>query len=119
MKRPGFFSSFSRKMPSLVIFALAWRSAEQETPMPTGQEAPWRGRRMTRTSSAKYLPPNCAPMPISRAACEQFRLEFEVAERPAVLVAGGRAGRRRYLVEASLTVLRQVSAEVPPMTKAR
>jgi hypothetical protein len=30
--------------------AEAWRSAEQETPRPIGSEAPWRGRRMTRTS---------------------------------------------------------------------
>ena len=51
------------KTPSLVILALALRSAEQETPMPTGQEAPWRGRRTTRMSWAKYLPPNWAPMP--------------------------------------------------------
>ena len=29
-----------------------------------GSEAPWRGRRMTRTSWQKYLPPNCAPTPI-------------------------------------------------------
>ena len=38
-------------------------SAEQLPPRPTGQEAPWRGRRMTRMSWAKYLPPNCAPRP--------------------------------------------------------
>ena len=31
--------------------------------MPIGQLAAWRGRRMTRTSWAKYLPPNWAPMP--------------------------------------------------------
>ena len=31
--------------------------------MATGHDAPWRGRRMTRTSWQKYLPPNCAPMP--------------------------------------------------------
>jgi hypothetical protein len=38
------------------------RSAEHDTPMPTGHDAPWRGRRITRTSWQKYLPPNCAPM---------------------------------------------------------
>lgn len=32
--------------------------------MPTGQEAPWRGRRITRTSWQKYFPPNWAPIPI-------------------------------------------------------
>ena len=90
MKRPGLASSFSRKMPSLVILALMLRSALQETPMPTGQLAPWRGRRMTRTSSAKYLPPNCAPMPLCCASSRTFRLRVQVAERPAVLVAAGR-----------------------------
>ena len=28
-----------------------------------GNEAPWRGRRIARTSWQKYLPPNCAPTP--------------------------------------------------------
>ena len=32
--------------------------------MATGQDAPCRGSRTTRTSWQKYLPPNCAPMPI-------------------------------------------------------
>ena len=27
-------------------------------------EAPWRGRRITRTSWQKYFPPNCAPIPM-------------------------------------------------------
>ena len=63
MYLPGLFSSFSIQMPSRLIFALMLRSAEQETPIPTGQEAPWRGRRITRMSCAKYLPPNCAPSP--------------------------------------------------------
>ena len=40
--------------------------------MPTGQEAPWRGSRTTRMSWAKYLPPNCAPMPNSFAAAMSF-----------------------------------------------
>ncbi len=44
--------------PSRLIFPRICRSAEQETPMPTGQEAPWRGSRITRTSWQKYLPPN-------------------------------------------------------------
>ena len=46
-----------------VILPSAWRSAEHDTAMATGQDAPWRGRRMTRTSWQKYLPPNWAPMP--------------------------------------------------------
>ncbi len=36
----GLCSSFSIRMPSRLIFALMLRSAEQETPIPTGQEAP-------------------------------------------------------------------------------
>ena len=31
--------------------------------MATGQDAPWRGRRTTRTSWQKYFPPNWAPIP--------------------------------------------------------
>jgi len=57
------YSSFSSQIPSRLILPLMLRSAEQETPMPTGQDAPWRGRRTTRMSCAKYLPPNCAPSP--------------------------------------------------------
>ncbi|OAV73782.1 hypothetical protein Barb7_02845 [Bacteroidales bacterium Barb7] len=52
MKRPGLVSSFSIQIPSLFIFALMLRSAEQETPMPMGQEAPCRGRRTIRMSCA-------------------------------------------------------------------
>ena len=37
---PGFSSSYSKKIPSLVILPSAWRSAEQLTPKPTGQLAP-------------------------------------------------------------------------------
>ena len=33
-------------------------SAEQDTPMPTGQEAPCLGNLTTLTSCTKYLPPN-------------------------------------------------------------
>ena len=64
-KRAGFFSSCSIKIPSGVILALMLRSAEQLTPIATGQEAAWRGARITRTSCTRYLPPNCAPIPIS------------------------------------------------------
>jgi len=84
----GLVSSCSRNTPSDVILPRAYsiqegkedckrifsslelrregqatcRSAEHDTPMPTGQDAPWRGRRITRTSWQKYLPPNWAPM---------------------------------------------------------
>ena len=39
-------------------------SAEHDTPMPTGQDAPCRGSLTTLTSWQKYLPPNWAPIPI-------------------------------------------------------
>ena len=60
----GLVSIFSNQIPSLLILALMLRSAEQLTPIPIGQLAPWRGKRMTRISCARYLPPNCAPSPI-------------------------------------------------------
>ncbi|CPR40712.1 Uncharacterised protein [Salmonella enterica subsp. enterica serovar Bovismorbificans] len=47
---PGLRSSFSIQIPSRLIFALMFRSAEQDTPIPTGHDAPWRGNRMTRIS---------------------------------------------------------------------
>src|SRR5215470_10397507 len=62
----GSVSSCSRYTPSAVILASAWRSAEQETAIATGQDAPCRGSRITRTSWQKYLPPNCAPIPARR-----------------------------------------------------
>src|SRR5512145_2693597 len=109
----GFVSSCSRKTPSRVIFALIWRSAEQETPRPTGHEAPWRGSRITRTSCAKYLPPNCAPIPVrlqsSRISASSARSR---KARPSSLPLVGSASRYRQL--ASFTVLSVSSAEVPP-----
>ena len=60
----GLVSIFSSQIPSALIFALMFLSAEQLTPMPIGQLAPWRGRRITRMSCASALPPNCAPRPI-------------------------------------------------------
>ena len=44
-------------------------TAEQLTAIATGQLAPWRGNRITRASCTKYLPPNCAPMPVLCAIC--------------------------------------------------
>lgn len=40
--------------------------------MATGQDAPCRGSRTTRTSWQKYLPPNCAPMPIFWVSSKTF-----------------------------------------------
>lgn len=74
--------------------------------------------RITRTSWQKYLPPNCAPMPIlrviSRIVCSISRSR---KARPNSLPLVCRLSR--YLAEASFTVFRQVSAEVPPMASAR
>ena len=73
----GSVSSCSRNTPSGVIFARTCRSALHDTPMPTGRLAPCRGSRITRTSWQKYLPPNCAPMPmlreISSTCCSNSR----------------------------------------------
>ncbi len=97
--------------------ALTLRSAEHDTAMATGQEAPWRGRRITRTSWAKYLPPNCAPMP-SRWAAARSLSSSSVSRkaRPSPLPSVGRPSR--YRAEASFTVFMAVSAEVPPTTTA-
>ncbi len=72
IQRPGLSSSFSIQTPSALILHLILRSAEQLTPRPTGQLAPWRGRRMMRTSCAMYLPPNWAPRPILQASSHTF-----------------------------------------------
>ena len=71
-KRAGSVSSSSRKMPLAVILPTACRSALHETANATGQLAPWRGRRTTRTSWQKYLPPNCAPIPVCWASFNTF-----------------------------------------------
>ena len=76
----GSVSSCSRNTPSAVILPSAWRSAEQDTAIATGHDAPWRGRRITRTSWQKYLPPNCAPMPNVCGQLEDLCLQLEVAE---------------------------------------
>jgi hypothetical protein len=52
-KRAGSVSSRSSQTPDGVIFATACRSAEQLTAIATGQEAPCRGSRITRTSWQK------------------------------------------------------------------
>ena len=91
-KRAGSASSCSRNTPSAVILPSAWRSAEHDTAMATGHEAPWRGSRMTRTSWQKYLPPNWAPMPKPCGEREDVLLELEVAE--AVAARRARGGQR-------------------------
>ena len=90
-KRAGSRSSSSRNTPSWVILPTACRSAEQETPIPIGSEAPWRGRRITRTSWQKYLPPNWAPTPRS---CVSFRISAS-SSRSRKARASGRARCRQ------------------------
>mmetsp|Transcript_19909 Transcript_19909/g.32492 ORF Transcript_19909/g.32492 Transcript_19909/m.32492 type:complete len:211 (-) Transcript_19909:167-799(-) len=114
----GSVSSFSRKTPSSVIFALACLSAEHDTPIPTGQEAPWRGSRTTLTSCKKYLPPNWAPMPSSWDNLRIF--SSHSTSRKALPNLFPEVGKpSRYLQLANLTVFRFCSAERPPTTSAR
>ena len=87
--------------------------------MPTGHDAPWRGRRITRTSWQKYLPPNWAPMPKLAGQLEDLGLQLEVAARVAELVAGGGQAVVGSGSLASLAVSTAYSAEVPPMTTPR
>src|SRR6266702_7103541 len=114
----GSVSSRSRKTPSLVILPSAWRSAEQETAMATGQDAPCLGSLITRTSWQKYLPPNCAPMPlrlvISSTACSS-----SVSRNPWAPIEPEVGSESRYLAEAYLAVFSVNSALVPPTTIAR
>ncbi len=113
----GFSTSCSRNTPSRVILPLICRSAEQETPMPTGQDAPWRGSLTIRISRAKYLPPNCAPSPKSLDRSRTFcSRSMSLNAWPVSLPLVGRVSR--YLADASFTALRLSSAEVPPMTNA-
>ena len=114
----GSVSSCSRNTPSAVIFPSACRSAEQDTAIATGQDAPCRGSRITRTSWQKYLPPNCAPMPIFRVmpstCCSSSRSRNPCpAGEPAV------GSVSRYFAEAYLAVFSANSALVPPTTMAR
>mmetsp|Transcript_10709 Transcript_10709/g.30067 ORF Transcript_10709/g.30067 Transcript_10709/m.30067 type:complete len:234 (+) Transcript_10709:106-807(+) len=114
----GSVSSCSRKTPSSVIFPSAWRSAEQLTPRPMGHDAPCRGSRTNLTSWQKYFPPNCAPMPIF---CVSWWIRRSISRsrnpRPSSFPEVWRLSR--YLVLASLTVLRFISALRPPTTTAR
>src|SRR3546814_5171831 len=103
-------------MPSRVILAVAWRSAEQDTPMPIGQLAPWRGNRMTRTSWQKYLPPNCAPMPISRVIC-RIRCSHSRSRKAWPLIEPDVGSPSRYRVEASLTRSEEHTSELQSLMR--
>ncbi len=116
--RAGSVSSLSKKIPSRVIFALMFLWALQLTPRPMGQDAPCRGSRTTLMSWQKYFPPNCAPIPSSRDIFSNCASSFmSLKACPSLFPFSGRVSR--YPAEASLTVFRFASAEVPPTTKAR
>ena len=104
--------------PSGVILARHWRSAEQDTAMATGSDAPWRGRRITRTSWQKYLPPNWAPMPKSCVSLSTF-CSNSTSRKPCAEIEPEVGSVSRYFAEAYLAVLSANSAEVPPTTIAR
>src|SRR5277367_2822027 len=114
----GSVSRASRKTPSAVILPSACRSAEQETAMATGQDAPCLGSLITRTSWQKYLPPNCAPIPIflvmSSTVCSS-----STSRKPFPPVVPSVGSVSRYRAEAYLAVLSAYSALVPPTTIAR
>ena len=116
--RAGSVSSASMKTPSAVILPSACRSAEHETAMATGSEAPCRGSRTTRTSWQKYLPPNWAPMPKSRVSSSTCS-SSSVSRNPCAAIDPSRGRSSRYLADAYFAVLRANSALVPPMTMAR
>ena len=101
-----------------MIFASACLSAEHDTAMATGQEAPWRGMRITRTSWQNDTPPNCAPIPMERESLwTSASISRSRKPWPPVLPDVGKVSR--YRVEASLATLSVCSADVPPITIAR
>ena len=86
--------------------------------MPMGNDAPCRGKRITRTSSAKYLPPNWAPKPLCWADSSSCASSSRSRNaRPCTLPEVGRLSR--YFVDANFTALRFASADVPPITNTK
>ncbi|CDE85779.1 unknown [Coraliomargarita sp. CAG:312] len=113
----GSVSSSSSQIPSASILAFMLRSAEQDTPRPIGQLAPWRGMRIILTSKAKFAPPNCAPIPnFLDSAKSSFSSSTSRKACPSSLPFVGRLSK--YFVEASFTFFKHASALVPPTTKA-
>ncbi len=116
--RAGSVSSCSRNTPSAVILPSACRSAEQDTAIATGQDAPCRGSRTTRTSWQKYLPPNCAPMPklrVSSSTCASS----STSRKPCAVGDPVVGNASRYFADAYFAVFSANSALVPPTTIAR
>ena len=95
-----------------MIFPSACRSAEHDTAIATGHDAPCRGSRTTRTSWQKYLPPNCAPMPMFRvmpSTCSSSSRSRNPC--PAAEPCGGSVSR--YFADAYLAVFSANSAAGP------
>src|SRR5580693_9006642 len=114
----GSVSSCSRNTPSAVILPSACRSAEHDTAIATGQDAPCLGSRTTRTSWQKYLPPNCAPIPVRRVM-PSTAASSSRSRNPCPAAEPATGSASRYLADAYLAVLSANSADVPPTTMAR
>src|SRR6202161_2949143 len=114
----GSVSSCSRNTPSAVIFPSACRSAEHDTAIATGQDAPCLGSRITRTSWQKYLPPNCAPIPIFLVMSSTVA-SSSTSRNPFASMEPSVGSVSRYRADAYLAVLSAYSALVPPTTIAR
>ena len=101
-----------------MILPSACRSAEHDTAIATGQDAPCRGSRTTRTSWQKYLPPNCAPIPndcvSSKTFCSSSRSRNACAD-----IDPDVGSPSRYFADAYFAVFSANSADVPPTTTAR
>ena len=104
----GSRSSCSRNTPSAVILPSACRSAEHDTAIATGHDAPWRGSRTTRTSWQKYLPPNCAPIPNDCVSSKTF----SSSSRSRNACADDRARRRQPVEVLGRGVLRGLEGEL-------
>ena len=113
--RAGSVSSCSRKMPSRVILPSAWRSAEHDTAIATGQLAPWRGRRTIRTSWQKYLPPNWAPIPVCWASAQHLAPRARRRGTRGRAASPSSAACRGSASMASFAVSTANSADVPPI----
>mmetsp|Transcript_26893 Transcript_26893/g.60671 ORF Transcript_26893/g.60671 Transcript_26893/m.60671 type:complete len:222 (-) Transcript_26893:211-876(-) len=114
----GSRSSSSKNTPSALIFARICLWAEQDTPIPTGQDPPCRGSRATLTSCTKYLPPNWAPIPTSlHIWVISSSHSVSRRARPAGLPSRGRPSSSP--AARSFTVFMVMSGLRPPTTTAR
>ncbi len=101
-----------------MILPSAWRSAEHDTASATGHDAPCRGKRITRTSWQKYLPPNWAPMPNCCVSASTFA-SSSTSRKPCPSSLPDVGSVSSECADASFAVFNVISAEVPPITSAR